>query len=439
MLRWVLLRLKVDMTRDSLLFAYSLWSLLMAFGGNIEPPSTAYDNKGCFDLSMSPRDWLVRRRAVVAKQWQRFRNGLPILDRQGIRQDILSSWNRSVVGVERCQLHAPGDDRVHAEDYWQDSPIGRAAASSLGDLIRMAEEADLVAAIADPDGRLIWTYAAEGMRSQAETINLKVGSYWHEQAIGTNGIGLALSQGQPVTVFSSEHFQPFIHDWVSYAAPIYYPTGDCCAGVLSLSTVWKQHTPLGQAAVAELARTISIELTTDQAKAELEIYALGQPKVVYHGRVLQLPFRQIEILCLLALNTRGLSLESFHAALYGDKPISLSTLKAELSHLRRLLGGKIGSRPYRLQLSVWGDFIEIWQALRSKHNGEAFSLYRGSLLSESVSPELEEWRNCIDAVVSQALGSCQDPLILMDKLCGNTSGSEMVRERLFEMMSPNRS
>jgi hypothetical protein len=411
----------------------------MGLSSNLETPSTADANNGCIDLSRSPRDWLVKRRAEVDKQWQRFRSGLPVLDQQSIRKDILSSWSRSVEGVESSQLHAPGDDRAHAQHYWQDSPIGRAAAASLSDLMRMAEEGDLVAAIADPDGRLIWTYAAEGMLPQAESINLRVGSYWHEQAIGTNGIGLALSQGRPVTVFSSEHFQPFIHDWVSYAAPIYYPQTDRCAGVLSLSTVWKQHTPLGQAAVAELARTISTELIAEHTKAELEIYALGQPKVVYRGRVIQLPFRQIEILCLLALNSRGLSLESFHAALYGDAPVSLSTLKAELSHLRRLLGGKIGSRPYRLQLSVWGDFIEIWQALRRKQNGEAFSLYRGSLLSGSVSPELEEWRHCIDAVMSQALGNCQDPLILIDKLCSNTSGSELVRERLFEMMSPNRS
>ncbi|MEJ2619990.1 MAG: transcriptional regulator [Candidatus Thiodiazotropha sp.] len=415
-----------------------LGSVLMAFSGNIETASTGYANKGCIDLSRSPRDWLVKRRAAVDEQWLRFRNGLPVLDLQGVRKDILSSWRRSVEGVESSQPHAPGSDRAHAEHYWQDSPIGRAAARSLDDLMRMAEEGDLVAAIADPNGRLIWTYAAEGRRLQAESINLKVGSYWHEQAIGTHSIGLALNQGRPVTVISSEHFQPFIHDWVSYAAPIYYPKTDRCAGVLCLSTVWKQHTPLGQAAVAELARTISTDLTTEHAKAELEIYALGQPKVVFRGKVLQLPFRQIEILCLLALNSRGLSLESFHAALYGDAQIAFSTLKAELSHLRRLLGGKIGSRPYRLQLSVWGDFIEIWQALRRKQNGEAFSLYRGSLLTDSVSPELEEWRHCIDAVMSQALGNCQDPLILMDKLCGNTSGSELVRERLFEMMSPVR-
>jgi hypothetical protein len=145
--------------------------------------------------------------------------------------------------------------------------------------------------------------------------------------------------------------------------------------------------------------------------------------------------RQVEILCLLALNPQGLTLEGFHAALYGDLPISTTTLKAEMSHLRRLLGGQIGSRPYRLQMPVWADFIHVWQVLRQQQSNEAFSLYRGPFLPQSASPELEEWRYCIDAVMGRALDSCQDPAVLMEKLCHSTSGSELVRGRLAELVS----
>lgn len=397
--------------------------------------SDVYENHRLSEHNSTPSESLARRRDATAVQWRRFRNRQPLAEPHGLQEDILASWERSVGDVETFQLHAPGDDRASAERYWQESFIGRAAESSLSAIVEMAEEGDLVASIADPNGRLIWLHAGERIRQRADRINFNVGSHWHEQAMGTNAIGLCLALCRPTTVFSSEHFQPFAHDWVSYAAPISYPNGGECAGVLSISTLWQQHTPLGEAAVAELARSIAGELSDNQPKAELEIYALGQPKVLFRGRELRLPLRQIEILCLLALNARGLSLETFHAALYGDTAVSLSTLKAELSHLRRLLDGKIGSRPYRLQISVWGDFIEIWQALRRKSSGEAFSLYRGALLPDSASPELEEWRHCIDAVMSQALGNCQDPTMLMDKLCRSTSGSELVRERLYEIMS----
>jgi hypothetical protein len=239
-------------------------------------------------------------------------------------------------------------------------------------------------------------------------------------------------------VFSSEHYLPFVHDWVCYASPILHPQSGELVGILDLSTTWKRHTPLGQSAVSDLARSIARGLPQNLPKAELEIYALGQPRILFRGKPLNLPMRQVEILSLLALNPQGLSLEGFHAALYGDLPISMSTLKAELSHLRRLLDGQIGSRPYRLQIPVWADFIQVWQALRNQQTSEAFALYQGSFLPQSESPELEEWRHCIDAVMGKALDSCQDPSVLMEKLCKSTGGSELVRERLAELVSKPR-
>jgi hypothetical protein len=382
-----------------------------------------------------PNNSLLRRRALLEVCWRRYCNGQPLAKTDVLGEDILSSWQRSTSEIETFLLQAPGDEAALAEAYWQDSQLSHTAKSSLGEIMGIAEEGGLVAGITDPTGRLVWTYTCQPMRKRAEAVNFTLGGYWHERTVGTNAIGLALQLQRPATVFSCEHYQPFVHDWVSYAAPVHYPHSEECIGALCFSTLWDRHTPLGQAAVAELARCLSQGLPNRRSRAELEIYALGQPRVVFRGKRLRLPLRQIEILCLLALNPRGLSLEAFHAALYGDTAVSFSTLKAELSHLRRLLEGNIGSRPYRLQMPVWADFLEIWQRLRNSNCGEALSLYRGSLLRESVSPELEEWRHCIDAVMSQALGCCHDPLLLMDKLFDGSSGSELVRERLFEMMS----
>jgi hypothetical protein len=52
------------------------------------------------------------------------------------------------------------------------------------------------------------------------------------------------------------------------------------------------------------------------------------------------------------LALRGIAtLEELHAFVYGDRAVGATTLKAEISHLRRALGGAIASRPYRL--TVW--------------------------------------------------------------------------------------
>lgn len=377
---------------------------------------------------------LSQRRNAIETQWNRFVTGSPSIKTDGIREDIMSSWQRSAQHIQPRQVHAPADDEYSTLQRWKESQLCLAAQREQEQMMQLANEGELVAAIADPQGRLLWTFSSRHMRSRAESVNFTAGGRWDEASVGTNAVGLALKLRRSVTVFSSEHYLPFVHDWVCYAAPITHPQSGEVVGILDMSTTWNRYTPLGQAAVTELARSIGRCLPQNLPRAELEIHALGQPRVLFRGKPLNLPMRQVEILCLLALNPQGLTLEGFHAALYGDLPVSTTTLKAELSHLRRLLDGKIGSRPYRLQMPVWADFIHVWQALRQQQGEAAFSLYRGSFLPQSASPELEEWRHCIDAVMGRALESCQDPHILMEKLCQSTSGSELVRERLAELM-----
>lgn len=381
---------------------------------------------------------LSQRRSTIETQWSRFVAGSPFMKAENVRDDIMSSWQRSAQFIKPQQYHAPADDEYTAARLWQESQLCQAARREQEAMMQLAREGELVAAIADPSGRLLWTFASSHMQRRAESVNFTAGGHWDERSVGTNAVGLSLKLRRSVTVFSSEHYLPFVHDWVCYAAPIIHPQSGECVGVLDMSTTWNRHTPLGQAAVTELARSIASGLPQNLPHAELEIHALGHPRVLFRGKPLNLPMRQVEILCLLALNPQGLSLEGFHAALYGDAPVSAATLKSELSHLRRVLEGQIGSRPYRLLTPVWADFIQVWQTLRQQRTNEAFSLYRGSFLPQSESPELEEWRHCIDAVMGQALESCQDPSVLMEKLCHSTSGSELVRERLAELASNGR-
>lgn len=378
---------------------------------------------------------LLQRRNDLETQWNRFVSGRPLLQGGAVPKDIVTSWQRSSHYVPPQKAHAPAEEEYVTSERWKASPLSHALQREKDNLQQIAHEGELVAAVADASGQLLWTTASRHMRNRAESVNFTAGGRWDERSVGTNAVGLARELRRPVTVFSSEHYQPFVHDWVCYAAPIIHPQSGECVGILDMSTTWKRHTPLGQAAVSELARSIARCLPDKAHRADLEIHALGCPRILFQGKLLKLTKRQTEILCLLALNPQGLALEPFHAALYGDSRTSTSTLKAELSHLRRLLDGKIGSRPYRLTTPVWADFIQVWQALRHQQTSEAISLYRGTFLPQSESPELEEWRNCIDAVMGQALNTCQDPVLLMDKLCHSAAGSELVRERLAELIS----
>lgn len=251
---------------------------------------------------------------------------------------------------------------------WHHSPLRWAAASTLQQAVQLITNSTLCISLSDANGTLLWY-----------------------------GINPQLQQQLLQTTNTPPTIPPYYGmEWVRYCAPIIHPQSGLQQGMLTLATLRPYHTPIGEMAAMGLAQDIAQRLPHYAPCAELEIRALGkQPSVRFRGQVLHLSPRMIEILCILALNPDGVTLEACHAMLYGDEQVATTTLKAELSHLRTLLDGRISSRVYRLQGSVWVDFIEVWNALRQQHWEIAHNLYRGELLPHSLSPEIGEWRNCI--------------------------------------------
>jgi hypothetical protein len=377
---------------------------------------------------------LCQRRNDIEHQRIEFDGNHAIDKAEGVSQYILNSWQRSAGIVSSASRHAPIDDEQMVSDLWRQSPLSMAAQQEQENMIQLVKEGELVAAISDPCGRLLWTHASGYMRRRAESLNFTAGGHWDEQTVGTNAVGLSLQLKRPVTVFSLEHYLPFVQDWVCYAAPIIHPQTGECVGALDISTTWNKHTPLGQSATAQLAHSIAQCLPQIIPRAEIEIHALGQPRVIYRGKEISMPPRQLEILCLLALNPDGLSLECLHSALYGDAKVSTATLKADVSHLRGQLNGQINSRPYRLAMPVWADFVGIWELLNKQDINAAMAIYRGAFLSKSESPEIIEWRYCIDAIMRQAINTYETPEMLMKKASQSFSGSALFRERIVDLL-----
>ena len=75
-----------------------------------------------------------------------------------------------------------------------------------------------------------------------------------------------------------------------------------------------------------------------------------------------------------------------HALLYGDKSVTASTLKAEVSHLRSALGGQLASRPYRLMLPVDTDVDQVLDLLRRGEVAAALDVYGGDLFPGTARP-----------------------------------------------------
>lgn len=384
------------------------------------------------------------RRDQAEKQKERFVQGIPLCHRnppcngqcaQQVSAHTVSSWQRSPAALQHQQTSTPREDEHSIQMAWDTSPLRQALTPALGKLTRLVQEDKFVAAIAAPNGRLLWTASHRSMQKFTETINFIPGGLWAEQVSGTNAVGLALSLHQPCTVFATEHYWPACHDIVCYAAPIIHPQSGQLVGALDLTTHWQRHLPLTETVVAHMANDIARRLPLYLPRADLEIHALGQAWVLFHGQRLPLNQRQLEILCILALHPQGMTLETLHQALCGNAQTHPSTLKTILTQLRHVLAGQISTHPYRLGMSVWADFVELPQILQQNRTADALNLYHGTLLPTSTAPALEEWRNHIEAGMESLLYRCQDAQTLLDH-ANNLLCTPLVRERLLELLEP---
>jgi tetratricopeptide (TPR) repeat protein len=142
----------------------------------------------------------------------------------------------------------------------------------------------------------------------------------------------------------------------------------------------------------------------DQMLPRLELHFLGQTEVRLDGTPLRLGNRACELLAVLALHPQGLSAEALSKAIYGSTQES-ETIPVLLSGLKGR-GIPIQSRPYRLGLEVWADFLELPKLLRQNRTREALSLLQGSLLPRSESPLIRfQHEQLFKAVRDTVLGS----------------------------------
>lgn len=262
----------------------------------------------------------------------------------------------------------------------------------------------------DRDTRILWTYGGRVMRRKAERVNFVPGGRWDEESVGTNALGLAQRTGRTQTVFSAEHFAPIVHNWVCWAAPVHDPTTGEQIGVLDLSTTWDRTHPIGAATATALAALLEREIprggpvgAPPRLGSGLTLRILGAAEAHLDGARLLLTRRQSEILALLALHPAGLTLDALHAALYGDARVSPSTLKAEVSHLRHALGGRLSSRPYRLDLPVTCDAITVTEAVRARDVQRAVEHYGGDLVPGTESPEATSTGEYLAVAVRESL------------------------------------
>jgi hypothetical protein len=155
----------------------------------------------------------------------------------------------------------------------------------------------------------------------------------------------------------------------------------------------------------------------------LKLTLLGddRPVLEIDGRREELRPRLAEILALLCASPHGMSAEALCADLYGDGG-SVSTVRVEVSRLRKLVGPWIDTERYRLTCDVETDARRVEGLLAAGDVREAAEEYAGPLLPGSEAPGVVREREHLDAWLRNAVMTADDADALWAWV--HTSGGE---------------
>ncbi|MHC2995757.1 MAG: sigma-54-dependent Fis family transcriptional regulator [Candidatus Atribacteria bacterium] len=221
---------------------------------------------------MSSSESFLEKMNKVKKAWKRFIERDDI-DTSIVRSIIADSWKRcKLAGVDPYSNRPTGTlnnkeikallerNRHLIEVSW---PILK----MIGEMIRGSGfRVDLV----DKDGYFLKILSDMEILEESKKLGSVIGANRSELVAGTNGIGVALSNGNPIQILGPEHYNIYHHNWTCSAAPIYDPSGNI-AGVVNMSGNYRllhKHT-LGM--VVAIANAIESVLKTEEKVLELSI------------------------------------------------------------------------------------------------------------------------------------------------------------------------
>ncbi|MGF3054864.1 GAF domain-containing protein [Microbacterium sp. YY-03] len=351
-----------------------------------------------------------------------------------VRELVRESWRRSLASAVGAEDLPPLEfTREAIEAYRRDHPLAGAR-----DMIRAllipgdAASSGVVVAVGDAAGRLLWVEGDHGIQTLTSDMGFVAGANWSEQKVGTSAPGTALQLGQSVQIQGAEHFNRFVQPWSCTAAPVRDPETREILGVIDVTGGVEAVTPQAQLLVDATARAVESELLVARLRQRAEPQApvttprrapaktaraslrvLGQERaylaVEGEGVATHTPLgaRHAEILLMLVVNRQGLSAERLTELVYGEGA-SIDTLRPEMVRLRKFLARvapfvELESRPYRLKPALESDAHHVLSLLDRGAHRVALAAYTGDVLTGSVSPGVEDFRNTVRTALREAL------------------------------------
>ncbi|MET7730227.1 SpoIIE family protein phosphatase [Streptomyces sp. NPDC005402] len=201
---------------------------------------------------------------------ERFLQGEPV--ETGVRTSILDSWRRCrTLGLSPDQSDLP-----FREDFDPDGRIVRAAAPVLDRLQATFAGSAMNISVADASGTVLLRRFGEASQARVlPAIQSVPGFVFAEKVAGTNGIGLALAERQPIRVYGAEHFAERSQGSACRALPVRDPLSGRIEGVLCFGYPRSAEDPSLDTVIRKAAETIERRLlgqSSSRERALLQAY-----------------------------------------------------------------------------------------------------------------------------------------------------------------------
>lgn len=354
-----------------------------------------------------------------------------------LRNDVRESWRRSLPHASVVQVPSVlSDDQLRlAREHGELQRIWPVFEKLL---VPAATDANLLVALADTGGTLLWVAGSTWSMEQAEGVGFTAGADWAEKSVGTSAPGMALATGAGSQVSGAEHLYEQAHQYSCSAVPIRDPRTGQVIGAIDLTggpeAIATHSLPLLQAAV--MAAETQLLLPGVGVVADPDYLDLSRADGAHLGSA-PVSARHAEILTLLAQYREGLSAAQLVEELF-ERPDAAAegTVRAEIVRLRKVLsvvpGRVITSRPYRLQWDMQTTLGRLWQALERGDLSSALQLYSPGMLARSQAPGIMILRHRAEAALREMAldrGSAHQLLNLGRQL----SDSALLRAALREL------
>jgi len=146
--------------------------------------------------------------------------------------------------------------------------------------------------------------------------------------------------------------------------------------------------------------------------------------------------RSLELLAVLAMHPEGMTTEQLALALYGEQGKAV-TVRAQVHRVRACLGARsVEPHPYRLNVPVEADWLEVSRLVGAGRPREALRAYRGPLLAGSDAPDIVEARALLEESLRRSILTTADPELLSRWLAHPSGADDLAAARTLVSVLP---